>query len=173
MSQIREEQVDVIDENNQVVGVVPKSVAHSQGLLHRIVIVELKNRKGEYCFVRQAGDRQDPGQFVSPVGGHVGAGETLEEAVIRESQEEIGITPSTYRLIGKTLFNREVIGRKENHLFFVYEIETDRLPVLNHESIEFKWFSEKAIKQKLKNDPEIFGAAWHHVFNNLYPGVYL
>lgn len=172
MNQIREERVDVIDGNNQVIAVVPKSVAHSQGLLHRIVIAEVRNRKGEFCFVRQAGDRQDPGQFVSPVGGHVSAGESVETALIRECQEEIGITPQKFRRVGETVFNREVIGRKENHLFLVYEIETDEPPVLNHESVEFKWFSGEEIKERAKKDPDIFGAAWHHVFKNLYPELY-
>lgn len=168
-----EELVDIIDNQNNAMSTVPKSIAHRVGLLHRTVIAELKNSKGEFCFVRQASDRQDAGQFVSPVGGHVSAGESLESALIRECQEEVGITPIKYRLIGQTLFNREVIGRKENHLFFVYEIETDELPTLNHESVEYKWFSVAEIQATLKSDPNLFGTSWHHVFQNVYPEIYL
>jgi isopentenyl-diphosphate delta-isomerase len=173
MDQIVEEQVDIIDRENKVVDTVAKSVAHHEGLLHRIVIGELKNSRGEYCFVRQSSGRQDGGQFVSPIGGHVSAGESLEHALVRETQEEAGITPKKFHLVGQTLFNREVIGRKENHLFFVYEIETDETPILNHESIEFRWFSIEGIKETLKTNPQLFGAAWNHVYQNLYPEIYM
>lgn len=158
--------VDIIDNNGKFIRTTSKSLAHQQGLLHRVVIGQLKNSKGEYCFVRQSKGRQDAGQFVSPIGGHVSSGETLEDALIRESQEEVGIGPVKYHFAGKTIFNREVIDRKENHLFFIYIIETDQNPVLNHESIEFKWFTTEQIKFALSAHDPNFGAAWHHVFNS-------
>lgn len=167
-----EEQVDIIDAQGKVVNTVPKSLAHQQGLLHKTVIAELVNSRGEYCLVKQSSSKQDSGQFVSPVGGHVSAGETEDEALIRECEEECGLTPSNFKFIGKTIYNREVIGRKENHLFIVYEIYTDQNPILNHESVEFKWFSETEIKSLLKSKPDTFGAAWHHVFKNIFPEIY-
>ncbi|PIR98919.1 hypothetical protein COT87_02200 [Candidatus Collierbacteria bacterium CG10_big_fil_rev_8_21_14_0_10_44_9] len=167
-----DEQVDIIDLHNRPVGIASKSVAHHDGLLHRIVIGELINSKGEYCFVRQAEGRQDAGQFVSPIGGHVQTGERIEDALVRECQEEVGLTPSQIKFIGSTLYNREVIGRKENHLFFVYSLTTDRSPVLNHESVEYRWFSVADIQSSLKTNPNLFGGAWHHVFQNCFPSIY-
>lgn len=162
-----EELVDIIDAKGRFISTVPKARAHQKGLLHRVVIGLLKNSRGEYCFVRQSASRQDAGQFVSPIGGHVASGETLEDALIRESQEEVGIGPVKYHFVTKTIFNREVIGRKENHLFFIYIIETDQNPVLNHESVEYKWFNARDIKQALASKDPAFGGAWHHVFQNL------
>ncbi len=172
MDQKIEEQVDIVDEQGNVVYSVPKSVAHEQGLLHKTVIAELVNSRGEYCLVKQAESKQDPGTFVSPVGGHVSAGETDEATLIRECQEECGITPVKYELVGTTIYNRDVIGRHENHLFVVYTIYTDQNPILNHESVEYKWFSVAKIKTTIKNSPETFGAAWHHVFKTIFPKIY-
>lgn len=168
-----DEQVDIITVDGKYLKTISKSTAHQEGLLHKTVIGELINSRGEFCFVRQAGDKQDAGQFVSPVGGHVSAGEADDAALIRECQEECGITPTKYKLIGKTIYNREVIGRKENHFFVIYEIYTDQDPVLNHESIEFKWMTKDEIKSTLQSSPEIFGAAWQHVFKTCYPSLYL
>lgn len=167
-----DEQLDIIDDQNQVIGTIGKSIAHKDGLLHRIVIGELVNSKGEYCFVKQASDRQDPGSFVSPIGGHVGAGESLDDALIRECQEECGFTPTNFKFVGSTIYDRQVIGRKENHLFLVYEINTDQNPILNHESVQFKWFSVAEIKSTLETKSDTFGAAWHHVFKNIFPQIY-
>lgn len=167
-----EELVDAITPDGKRLGTVRKTVAHQKGLLHKTVIAQLINRRGEFCFVRQAADKQDAGQFVSPIGGHVSAGETDDEALIRECQEECGITPIKYKLIGTTIYNREVIGRKENHYFVVYEIYTDQDPVLNHESIEFKWMTKAMIKSTLKSKPSTFGDSWHHVFRTCYPSLY-
>ncbi len=167
-----DELVDIITPDEKFLKTVNKTEAHQQGLLHKTVIAELINSRGEFCFVRQAGDKQDAGQFVSPVGGHVSAGEESDHALSRECQEECGITPTNYKLIGKTIYNREVIGRKENHFFVIYEIYTDQDPVLNHESIEFKWMTKAEIKSTLQSRPETFGAAWHHVFKTCYPSLY-
>ncbi len=172
-TQIADEQIDIINEQNEVIATIGKSVAHADGLLHRIVIGELVNSKGEYCCVKQAGDRQDPGQYVSPIGGHVRAGESADDALVRECQEECGFTPPNFVFIGKTIYNRKVIGRHENHLFLVYQIPFAGTPILNHESVGFKWFSVAEIKQILKSNPETFGAAWHHVFKNIFPSVYM
>lgn len=167
-----DEQLDIINVKNQVIGTISKSIAHREGILHRVVIGELVNPKGEFCLVKQSLSRQDAGQFVSPIGGHVQAGESLEAALIRESQEEVGFVPKDFKFIGQSIFNREVIGRKENHLFFVYQISCDANPILNHESVGYRWFSVEEIKTNLKSNPKLFGEAWHYVFKNLYPDIY-
>ena len=167
-----DELVDIITPEEKFLKTVSKTEAHQQGLLHKTVIAELINSRGEFCFVRQAGDKQDAGQFVSPVGGHVSAGEADDQALIRECQEECGITPAKYKFVGKTIYNREVIGRKENHFFVIYEIYADQDPILNHESVEFRWFTKSEIKSLVLTNPMLFGHAWHHVFKSCYPSLY-
>lgn len=167
-----DELVDIITPEEIILKTVKKTKAHQAGLLHKTVIAEFINSRGEFCFVRQAGDKQDAGQYVSPVGGHVSAGESDTQALIRECQEECGLTPTSYKLIGKTIYNREVIGRKENHFFVIYEIYTDQDPVFNHESVAFKWMTKAEIKSTLQANPGTFGAAWHHVFRTTYPALY-
>jgi len=148
------EQVDIVDENGKVLYSVSKHEAHIKGLLHMTVISEITNSKGEWLLVKQASDRQDAGQYVSPVGGHVQTGESLEDALKREVFEEVGITASTYRYIGKKIFNREVLGRKENHYFFLYEIVSDSPLKLNGESESCRWFTTRELKEELKRNPK-------------------
>ena len=62
------EKVDVVDKNLKVLYSVEKQEAHDKGFLHPTVIAEVINSRGEWLLVKQAGHKQDPGQFVSPVG---------------------------------------------------------------------------------------------------------
>lgn len=168
-----EEPVDIVDEDDRVLYQTTKSDAHAQGLLHRTVIAEMINSRGEWILVKQASDRQDPGQYVSPTGGHVQAGESVEEALKREVKEELGIEPSRYRFVGKAIYRRTVRGRDENHYFILYEIFSDEEPILNHESVSWKRFTMEELARELSEKPEQFGAAFHFVIRTFYPKIFI
>lgn len=164
-----DELIDIVDEHDKVVGTAMKSEAHDKGLLHRTVISEVVNQKGEWLLVLQADDRQDPGQYVSPVGGHVRSGETVDEALKREVKEEVGLVVSDYEFIGKAVYNRTVRGKQENHLFILYRIVSDEEPKLNEESVGFKRFTEAELKHSLEENPAVFGNAFIFVVNTFFP----
>jgi len=108
-----EEQVDIVDEECNVLYSTSKADAHAKGFLHRTVIAEIRDSIGNWILVKQAADRQDAGQYVSPVGGHVQAGETEEEALKREALEEVGFTDFEYELIGlQFLIGRYLAAKK-------------------------------------------------------------
>jgi isopentenyl-diphosphate Delta-isomerase len=170
MSEI--EFVDVIDENGAVIGSVSKPEAHEKGLLHKTVISEVIDSQGRWLLVKQASDRQDAGQYVSPVGGHVQAGETEEDALKREAEEEIGLTGDfKYEYVGRAVFNRFVVGRQENHMFVMYKIHADVEPTLNHESVDFQRFTDDELRTELKEHPEKFGDAFMFVLKTFFPHV--
>ncbi len=168
MADTQIEMVDVVNENDEVTGQADKREAHAKGLLHRTVISEVKNGKGEWLLVKQAGDRQDAGQYVSPVGGHVRAGEPVEDALRREAMEEVGLSDFMFSYIGKDIFNRTVLGRRENHLFILFELQSDAAPVLNAESDSCRWFTTQELKRELKDHPELFGDAFHFVVKRFF-----
>lgn len=167
------EKVDVVDEDLKILYPVDKQEAHDKGLLHPTVIAEVINSKGEWLLVKQAGHKQDPGQFVSPVGGHVASGESFEDALKRETMEEVGLKNFQYKLVGNKIYKRQWEKGIENHYFIVYEIYSDEEPVLNDESVEFKRFKPEEIKKLLKENPEMFGYAFHFVAKNFYSALFL
>jgi len=167
-----DELVDVVDEDNEILHQITKREAHAKGLLHRTVIAEVKDSQGRWLLVKQASDRQDPGQYVSPVGGHVTAGETEEEALKREAEEECGLRDFNFTLVGKKIFNRRVLDRQENHYFIVYEIHSDEKLILNEESVDYRAFTDTELKEALTHTPNMFGGAFHFVVENFYPGLF-
>jgi isopentenyl-diphosphate Delta-isomerase len=165
---MQDELVNIVNDQNSVIGSISKKEAHDKGLLHPVIIAEVINSKGAMMFVKQAPDRQDPGQYVSPVGGHIRSDESEIQALFRECEEELGFTPIKYNFKGKCIYNRTVCGRKENHYFIIYEIYSDQIPTLNTESVGYTYLSKEAIKQKLQHEPEFFGDATHVVFKACY-----
>jgi 8-oxo-dGTP pyrophosphatase MutT (NUDIX family) len=163
-----QEIVDIIDDSGKVLRQELKTEAHKHGWLHKTVIGYLKYGD-DWALVRQAADRQDAGQLVAPVGGHVTAGESELDALLRESEEEIGTRNITYKHIGDAQFHRQVISRDENHLFIVYEIATDGPINLNEESVAIERFSSADLKQALAEQPKDFGAAYYFVLEHFYP----
>lgn len=162
-----DEQIDIVDEQGKVIRQASKHEAHRRGWLHRTVIGYLRDGD-KWTLVRQTPDRQDAGQLVAPVGGHVKAGESDEDALLRESEEEIGVRDITYKHIGTARFHRQVIGRDENHLFVVYEISTPDKIVLGDEAESLASFTEEELKRALKDSPEDFGDAMYFVLEHLY-----
>ena len=164
-----DELVDIVDENENVLKVVSKIDAHQEGLLHKCVIAQLIDSKNRWFLTRPSKKRQDEGQYVSPVGGHVSSGENDIDALKREVFEELGLKDFKYEYVGKGIFNREVIGRKENHFFKYYRIFTDAKPTLSHEAESGTSFTLDELKKELEKNPKDFGEAFHFIIKKFLP----
>ncbi|MFD9907778.1 NUDIX hydrolase [Streptomyces sp. NPDC059063] len=87
-----DEVLAVVDEYDNVVGEAPRGEVYAQGLRHRCVFIEARDPRGR-VFVH----RRTPTKLVFPslydmfVGGVVGAGESYDDAALREAQEELGV----------------------------------------------------------------------------------
>lgn len=58
------------------------------------------------------------------VGGKIENGETPDEAMVRETQEEIFVTPTKYEKVAEIEFDEFYKGKPENnfmHVYFVYD----------------------------------------------------
>lgn len=85
------EQIDAIDLNNQVVGVVTKGEAYANAISHRIVHVMVSDGNKFFVPRRSLNVRYLPGHFCTSAGGHVQSGESAEQGALRELKEEIGL----------------------------------------------------------------------------------
>ena len=93
--------------------------------------------------------------------------QTLKKVVSKK--EELGLTGDfKYKLVGRKIFNRYVIGRQENHFFIVCKIYSDTEPIINEESDSYRYFTEKEMKKELKENPKIFGKAFHFVVKTFF-----
>ncbi len=69
-----------------------KSEAHKKGLFHATVHIWFYTATGEVLFQKRSATKETfPNYWDVSVAGHVLAGETIEDAALREVKEEIGI----------------------------------------------------------------------------------
>ena len=99
------ETIDVVDDEDRVVGKATRREMRERNLLHRAVYIFVVNPLGE-VFVHRRTATKDvyPGYWDVCVGGVVVAGETYDAAAEREIAEELGIVGAPARLLGKLRF---------------------------------------------------------------------
>lgn len=87
-----EEMVDIVDENNVVIGSRRRAEMRELKLRHRATYGFVRHSSG-YFYVQKRSILKDycPGYWDPTPGGVVGAGETYEETNRREVEEEMGI----------------------------------------------------------------------------------
>ncbi len=88
------ELLELVDEANVPTGqLVPRSVAHAEGLLHRTVYVLLHNSAGDVLLQqRTAAKSICPLAWDVSAAEHVAPGESYEAAAVRGLQEELGVS---------------------------------------------------------------------------------
>ncbi|WP_332019287.1 isopentenyl-diphosphate Delta-isomerase, partial [Kaistella sp.] len=83
-----EEQVVLVSEKDEILGVMDKMQAHENGILHRAFSVFLFNDKGEMLLQKRAADKyHSPNQWTNAVCSHPRIGETYMEAAQRRLKE--------------------------------------------------------------------------------------
>ncbi len=92
-SAIAGELLDVVDRHDRVVARCTRGEVHRRDLLHRSTHLLVFNGAGEvFLQKRSLAKDNNPGLWDSSVAGHVDAGESYDDCVLREAREEIGLS---------------------------------------------------------------------------------
>lgn len=148
------ELLDVIDENDNVIGREERDICLEKKLLHRGVHIFIFNSEGELLLQKRSMQKKTyPGAWTSSCSGHVSAGQTYEEAAVRELEEELGIKvgEKDLRVIIKFLDPNPV----DTELCMLYEISHEGPFDFGREEVsEVKFLPVKEIQEELKNFSE-------------------
>lgn len=143
-----EEWFDLVDAEGRVVGRAPRGACHSRpGLLHPVVHLHLIDGRDRLFLQKRSPAKEiQPGKWDTAVGGHARSGETIEQALARETLEETGLSGLKAAALARYVWQSAV----ESELVYLFAARSDRQPRIDPaESTEGRFWKIAKIREAL------------------------
>ena len=164
------ENVILVDEKDNQVGLMPKLEAHQKGLLHRAFSVFIFNSDYKLLLQKRASSKyHSGGLWTNTCCSHPRDGEDVIDAANRRLNEEMGIKTSlrkVFDFIYTAELDNNLIENEFDHVFYgVYDID----PIINKEEAEdFKWVDMKTLKNDIENNKDQYTVWFKIAFDYFY-----
>ena len=161
-----DELFDVVNERDQVLRSATRRDVHAQKLLHRAVHIFIFNSNGE-IFLQQRSLLKDlePGVWSASCSGHVDAGESYDDAAVRELSEEIGLVLPKKPERWLRLSACEETGHE---FLWIYRAKSDGPLSLNAaEVMDGGWFAIEQIRNGVLHSPEDFSSSFRFIWSRV------
>ena len=167
MSKNSIKKVIIVDENDHEIGAKKRTEMTAEYMPGGAGLCKPVGRGGFVLPNRTNKKPHDPGKWGPAVAGTVEAGETYDDNIIKETEEELGIKLENLRQGPKI----EIYG--EYHYFCQwYFMQIDK-PLKKYrlqksEVAEVRWFKKEELIQELKNQPELFLPSMAQFINSFF-----
>ena len=170
-----EEQVILVDEQDNPIGLMPKLEAHQKALLHRAFSVFILNSKGELMLQQRAKHKyHSPGLWTNTCCSHQRNGETNIQAGKRRLQEEMGFSTQLKEVtsfIYKAPFVNGLTEHEFDHVLLGY-YEDD--PVINPDEVSsWKWMPIEEVKNDIDQNPDLYTVWFVIIFTKFFKDLKL
>jgi isopentenyl-diphosphate delta-isomerase len=167
---MKEEQVILVNENDEPIGLMNKLEAHEKAILHRAFSVFVLNDKNEVMLQQRAQHKyHSPLLWTNTCCSHQRAGETNIEAGKRRLHEEMGFRTELkelFHFIYKAPFDNGLTEHELDHVMIGYSNEE---PNINCDEVEsWKWMKIEDIKDDMFQNPEIYTVWFKIIFEEFY-----
>lgn len=167
---MEEEQVILVNELDQQIGLMPKLEAHEKAILHRAFSVFILNDKNEIMLQQRAHQKyHSPLLWTNTCCSHQRDGETNIQAGSRRLYEEMGFKADLKELfsfIYKAPFDNGLTEHELDHVMIGYYNDE---PLINTDEVEdWKWMKIEDIKSDMLLNPEIYTVWFKIIFDEFY-----
>jgi len=139
----------VVDETGKEIDLAPRSVCHNgkSKLLHPVVHFHLFNESGALYLQKRAMAKDLlPGKWDTSVGGHINPSEKTEDALRRETEEELGLKTFDFQFRKKYIWE----SSRERELVYSFTGTSKEIPVVNKDEIdEGRFWTKDEIRENL------------------------
>lgn len=167
---MREEEVILVNENDEQIGLMPKMEAHEKAVLHRAFSVFIFNNKNQLMLQQRAADKyHSPLLWTNTCCSHQRNGESNIEAGKRRLQEEMGFVcelEEKTSFIYKAPFDNGLTEHELDHIMVGYYNEN---PIINKKEVEsFKFMTVEEVKHDIAVRPQLYTAWFKIIFEKFY-----
>jgi len=156
----------IVDEQGNIVGAATRAECHAGSmLLHPVVHLHLFNSRGE-IFLQKRPEWKDiqPGKWDTAVSGHIDLGESVEQALLRETQEELGLSLDLAQV--QRLASYVFQSSREKELVFPHRYVTDEAITPSEETAGGKFWSMEELRESFGK--EIFTPNFESEYQKLF-----
>lgn len=170
---MKEEQVILVNEKDEQIGLMAKMEAHEKALLHRAFSVFVFNDKNELMLQQRAAHKyHSPLLWTNTCCSHQREGENNIEAGKRRLMEEMGFVTDlkeTISFIYKAPFDNGLTEHEFDHIMLGHFNEN---PNINPDEVEaWKWMDLEAVKVDIETQPELYTAWFKIIFEKFYKHI--
>ena len=167
---MKEENVILVNQKDEQIGLMPKLEAHEKAVLHRAFSVFILNSKNEIMLQQRAHHKyHSPRLWTNTCCSHQREGETNIQAGSRRLFEEMGFETGLkelFHFIYKAPFDN---GLTEHELDHVMIGTYDGEPKINPEEVEnWKWMCIEDVREDMRLHPEIYTVWFKIIFDQFY-----
>ncbi len=150
------EQLILVNENDEVIGVQDKLSVHELGLLHRAFSLFIFNSEGKLLLQQRADFKyHSPGLWTNTCCSHPRPGELTIDACKRRLNEEMGMACEpefSFSFIYRHEFSNGLIEHEYDHVFTGI---TDKLPEINPDEVKnWKYMSLPELESNISINPD-------------------
>lgn len=158
------EWLDVVDDQDRVVGKELRAIIHKRSIRHRAVHILLHNSTGKLLLQKRSvlKDRY-PGRWDSSASGHLASGEDYCTAAVRELEEELGIRLEPCAL--RFLFKLPASEMTDQEFVTVFGCVWDGQVTPRQEEVEeVHWLDPNEIDRLINSKPDAFSPAFVEIW---------
>ncbi|SFF16608.1 isopentenyl-diphosphate Delta-isomerase [Flavobacterium xueshanense] len=165
-----EENVILVNEKDEQIGLMPKLEAHQKAVLHRAFSVFVLNSKNEIMLQQRAHQKyHSPLLWTNTCCSHQREQETNIQAGSRRLFEEMGFKTELkelFHFIYKAPFDNGLTEHELDHVMIGYYNDA---PVINPEEVEdWKWMKIEDVKTDMELQPALYTVWFKIIFEEFY-----
>jgi len=170
---MKEENVILVNENDQQVGLMPKQEAHEKGVLHRAFSVFIFNDKNELMLQQRAiGKYHSPGLWTNTCCSHQRDGEESIDAGRRRLREEMGFDTGLKEVLSfiyRAPFDNGLTEHEYDHIMIGYY---NGSPIINKDEVtSWKWMLLENVKDDIISHPNHYTEWFKIIFDKFYEHI--
>lgn len=169
--------IDILDENGNLTGVQkPRREVHEKGLWHRVVHIWIIDTRGNVLIQKRGAYKKTyPNMWAMSCEGHVSAGDSSRETVLKELGEELGLKVTDEEVQFIYGYKRESVTNNGTyfgyHFIDVYlvrrEFPVSELVLQESEVDDARWIRIDDLERSIDQKDPVF-----RDYPGEYPGIF-